>query len=92
VRTAALDALAKGAWRVDHAPGWPLPEREAFAAEVTAQGPGPVGFAESSALAAGLVVRADGNVVDGSLAGLLADRDALDARLADALGFGEAAR
>jgi hypothetical protein len=92
MRASALDALGKGPWRIDHAPGWPQAEREAFARELAAHGPGPVEFAQSSALAAGLVVRAGGNVVDGSLAGLLADRDALDARLADALGFGEGAR
>jgi len=92
VRATALDALGKGEWRVDHAPGWKEPEREAFAGELVAHGTGPVDFVESAALAAGLVVRAGGNVVDGSLAGLLADRDALDARLADSLGFGEAPR
>jgi hypothetical protein len=90
VRAAALDALGPGEWRVDHAPGWPQDEREAFSRECVPNGPDSVSFRESPDLAAGLVVRAGGNGVDGSLAGLLADRDALDARLADALGFGEA--
>ena len=91
VRAAAADALAKGPWRVSHAPGWPASEREAFAREAAVRGLGPVAFEESPALAAGLVVRAGGNVVDGSSGGLLADRAAIDARLAEALGLREEA-
>jgi len=89
VREAAVGALEKGPWRVSHAAGWPLPEREAFAAEAGASGFAPVAFEETATIAAGLVVRAGGSVVDGSATGLLADRGAIDARLADALGLGE---
>jgi len=49
-----------------------------------------VAFEETATIAAGLVVHAGGSVVDGSATGLLADRGAIDARLADALGLGEA--
>ena len=90
VRSAAADALARGPWHVSHAPGWPEPEREAFARTLESLGVGPVAFEEVPAIAAGLVVRAGGNVVDGSASGLTADRAAIDARLADALGLGEA--
>ncbi len=89
VRSAALGALGAGSWRVSHAPGWPGEERAAFAGALEARGPDDVTFEESPAIAAGLVVRAGGNVVDGSAAGLTADRAAIDAQLADALGLGE---
>lgn len=90
VREAAARALGAGPWRVIHAPGWTPAEREAFAIAARDAGAGPVDFEESALVAAGLVVRAGSGVVDGTARGLLADRDAIDARLADALGFGEA--
>lgn len=89
VREAAVEALGKGPWRVSHAAGWPQRDREDFAQAVVASGAGPVAFDECATIEAGLVVRAGGSVVDASASGLLADRGAIDAGLADALGLGE---
>lgn len=80
VVAAARTHLPRGAWRVLHPDGWPATEQQALArqlagAEVTLQ------FAPDPAIAAGLKIAAGGNVIDGTLAGLLADRVALEARL-----------
>jgi hypothetical protein len=87
---AAAGSLGRGPARVNHAPGWPAPERDAFARALEARGLGPVTFEEDAGAHAGLAVRAGGNLVDATAAGLVADRAAIDARLADALGLGEA--
>lgn len=80
VVAAARAHLPRGAWRVLHPDDWPATEQQALArqlagAEVTPQ------FAPDPAIAAGLKIAAGGNVIDGTLAGLLADRVALEARL-----------
>lgn len=86
---AALDrarrVLPPGAWRVLHADGWPPAERQAVQAQLQQEiGAAPV-FAQDAALAAGLRITAGGNVVDATLAGLVADRDEIGARLLGAL-------
>jgi hypothetical protein len=82
----AARVLAPGHWRIVHAPGWPAPERQALAAGVQAASGTAAEFVEDAALAAGLRVVADGNVVDATLGGLLADREAIGARLLGELG------
>jgi hypothetical protein len=81
VVSAARSALGDCAWTVVHAPGWPAAEREALADGLCAGASGRPHFVEDASLGAGLKVLASGNVVDGSVAGLLADRDAIGARL-----------
>jgi hypothetical protein len=81
VVAAARAALGAGAWTVVHAPGWPAGERESLAGALRAAAGGQADFVEDASLGAGLKVVASGNVVDGTVAGLLADRDAIGARL-----------
>lgn len=64
-------------WQIAHGPDWPEAERQALAARWT---PAPR-FVLEPRIAAGLRVLAGGNVVDATLAGLLADRDEIGARL-----------
>jgi hypothetical protein len=77
----ARKALPDEGWRIVHAPDWPDGEREALTAHVrtTPQ------FAASDATRAGLRVSAGGNVIDGTLGGLLADRAEIGAMLLGAL-------
>jgi len=82
----AARVLAPGRWRIVHAPGWPAPEREALAARLQAAAGTAAAFTEDAALGAGLRVVADGNVVDATLGGLVADREAIGARLLGELG------
>jgi hypothetical protein len=78
---AARASLPHAHWRITHPADWPATERDALAAALTeALGAAPEMIA-SEALRAGLRVAADGNVVDGTLEGLTADRDETGARL-----------
>ena len=80
----ARAALPAGQWTITHAPGWPGDQREALAARLTPSGIA-VAFVDNAALGAGLEVRAGGNRIDGTAAGLLADAGEIGARLLDAL-------
>lgn len=91
VRGAVADARARlphGEWRIVHAPGWPASEREAIAAELSRSAGATARFVEDASLGSGLSIAAGGNVVDGTRAGLLADRDEVGALLLDALERG----
>jgi len=73
---AAERALPRGAWRIVHAPGLTEAEcRATMPAAVT-----PVLVVDDT-LRAGLRICAGGNVVDGTLAGLVADRAEIGAKL-----------
>ena len=78
-------SLPRGAWRIVHAPGWPEAERDALAAALTATSGAPPQFVVSESARAGLRVSAEGNVLDGTLDGLTADRADIGARLLGAL-------
>jgi len=82
----ARRVLAPGSWHVDHAPDWPVAEREAVASRLLAQSATALSFNEQAGLEAGLRVVADRNVVDATLGGLTADREAIGARLLGELG------
>ena len=73
----ARAALPAGGWRITHAPG--LTDEDKNAVRADAQ------FEVDAGMRAGLTIAAGGNVVDGSLAGLLADRLEIGARLLDRL-------
>ena len=77
--------LPQGAWRIVHAPGWPRDEREALATALRDAHRTTVAFDEDAAIGAGLRLSAGGNVIDGTLAGLTADRDETGALLLAAL-------
>jgi hypothetical protein len=77
VLASARERLAGRAWHVLHAPDWPAAERTA-----AAQGlPAGTSFVADAAIEAGLKVALGGNVIDGTLAGLLAERADIEAAL-----------
>lgn len=75
---AARQRLPAGGWHVAHAPGWPAAEREALAATLEGS---PATFEADPGIDAGLKISRQGNVIDGTRSGLLADRAAIEARL-----------
>jgi hypothetical protein len=81
VLAAARAALPRGAWRITHPADWPDAERDALAATLTGELGAAPQMVASETLHAGIAVSANGNVVDGTLDGLLADRARIGARL-----------
>lgn len=77
--------LPRDAWRIAYAPGWPDDERRALASTLMTAWGGPPEFVVDDAARAGLKVAAGGNVIDGTLAGLTADRAEIGAKLLAAL-------
>jgi vacuolar-type H+-ATPase subunit H len=77
----ATRVLPAGRWRIVHAPDWPEAERQVLAARLARNRDAQPEFVADAAIDAGLRVVAGGNVVDGTLAGLVADRDDLGAKL-----------
>lgn len=73
--------LPRGPWRIAHAPDWPAAEQQALAPELaTANGAAPI-FEADARIDAGLKISINGNLIDGTLDGLLGDRATVDARL-----------
>ena len=79
VLQAARSRLPPDGWRVLHAPDWPAGEQQIALQPLRTQAL--PGFEADPAIDAGLKVRCGGNVIDGTLAGLLADRAEIEARL-----------
>jgi len=77
----AAALLPDGEWEIRHPSDWPAAERERAARALASRTRGAVRFAPDPAVRAGLRIHAGHNVVDGSDAGLLADRAAIAARL-----------
>jgi hypothetical protein len=77
----ARERLPRTAWTLQHGPGWPDAERQALAARLEAELGHAPQFVEDARLGAGLRIAAGSNVVDVTLAGLLADRDEIGGRL-----------
>ncbi|MDO9285615.1 MAG: hypothetical protein Q7U26_11995 [Aquabacterium sp.] len=81
VLASARDRLPRGPWQIAHAPDWPAAEQQALAPVLaTANGAAPV-FEADPRIKAGIRIAINGNRIDGTLDGLLADRAAVDARL-----------
>jgi len=78
---AALTALPRTHWRIQHGPDWPADERQALVVRVTPELDAAPALEADAAIDAGLRVAAGGNVVDGTLAGLLDDRAEVGAQL-----------
>jgi len=76
--------LPAGEWTLQHAPGWPDYERVRMQDDWPRTGITLV-CREDPKIAAGLKVMAGGNVIDGTLAGLVAGRADFEARLLRAL-------
>jgi hypothetical protein len=88
VLESARGVLPAGNWTVSHGPGWPPHEREALAETLERQGIA-VTFVERVGFGPGLEVRAGGNRVDGTAAGLTADAGEVGARLLECLASGD---
>jgi hypothetical protein len=81
VLASARARMPRGPWRIVHAPDWPGAEQQALAQALVAEsGVAPL-FEADASVGAGLKIVANGNVIDGTLAGLLADRAEFEARL-----------
>lgn len=78
---AALSRLPRSGWRIEHPVDWPDEERAELAAALASELDAAPGFAADAAIQAGLRVHAGQNVVDVTFDGLLADREAIGARL-----------
>jgi len=77
----ARTVLPATAWEVEHAPGWPARERDALGQTVAGESGHAPTFTEQADIAAGLRLCAKGACLDGTAESLLADRDAIHARL-----------
>ncbi len=77
--------LPRGTWRIAYATEWPDDERRALAMTLATSLGKPPEFVVADAARAGLQVSAGGNVIDGTLAGLTADRAEIGSRLLRAL-------
>jgi hypothetical protein len=73
--------LHPGPWCIAHAPDWPASEREAVRASLAAEAGVAARFESDTSIPAGLKVVDGTNVVDGTLAGVLADRAAVESSL-----------
>jgi hypothetical protein len=88
---AARELLPHAAWRITHAPDWPATERDELAVElIHALGAAPAFVADAN-IGAGLKIAATGSVIDSTLAGLLADRAEIGAKLLHLLEVQEVA-
>ena len=81
VLTSAQARLPRGAWRIVHASDWPAAERDAVTQRLVAESAVAPRFEADAAIDAGLKIVSEGNVIDGTRDGLLADRSELEARL-----------
>jgi len=81
VVTAALRVLPHGSWRIAHDPGWPSEEQHTVRVRIASELTGEPVFVSDARIAAGLRIAAGGNVLDGTLEGLVADRAEVGAKL-----------
>jgi len=68
-------------WRIAHGPDWPAAEQQAMSTRVAPQLDAVPTLVADAGIAAGLRITSGGNVVDGTLAGLVNDRIAVSAQL-----------
>jgi hypothetical protein len=81
VFSSARARMPRGPWHIAHAADWPASDRQALAQTLaTGSGATPL-FDSDTTIVAGLRITANGNVIDGTLGGLLADRSAIEAML-----------
>jgi hypothetical protein len=81
VVNAAAETLPRARWTVAHGADWPAAEREALRARLAAEPAMAPTFVADAGITAGLRIAADGNVIDGTLAGLVNDRGEVGAQL-----------
>ena len=68
-------------WCVTHPPDWPADEQRSLARRLQASGGAAPRFVADARLRAGLRINAGGNIIDGTLDGLVAERTDFEARL-----------
>ncbi|HET9820972.1 MAG TPA: hypothetical protein VFQ16_04035 [Burkholderiaceae bacterium] len=88
----ARATLPGAAWTLTSAPDWPAAERERCLQQIAREPGRTAQWQPDARIDAGLRVSCGGNVVDATLAGLLADRDEIGGRLVGLLDAGEEAR
>lgn len=81
VMATAHTHMPGGNWHIVHAPDWPMEEQLTLAGELPAGLAVVLQFEPDARIVAGVRVVAGGNVIDGTVDGLLGDRAALEARL-----------
>lgn len=81
VRAMAWRVLPRAQWRIAHDPAWPAAEQQALGARIARDLDAAPAFCADAGIDAGLRIASGGNVVDGSLEGLLADRVEVGAQL-----------
>jgi hypothetical protein len=81
VTAAARARMPRGPWRIVHAPDWPVAEQQALRAAWSVEPDAALAFEPDAQIRAGLKVAAAGNLIDGTLDGLLADRRDIESRL-----------
>jgi hypothetical protein len=81
VLASARRRMPHGPWRIVHAADWPVVEQQALAQALVAESGAAPRFEADVSIAAGLKVVADGNIIDGTIDGLRADRAEFEARL-----------
>lgn len=77
----ALEILPRDAWRIVHPPDWPPEEQQQLASNLKDR---PQFHADGS-IRAGLRISCGHNVVDGTITGLVSDRQAIESRLLELL-------
>lgn len=77
----AWRVLPRTQWRIHHCPDWPAVEQQAIGARISRDLEAAATFVADAHIAAGLRIAAGGNVVDGTLVGLIADRVEVGAQL-----------
>lgn len=87
---AAQHALPRGPWRVAHPVDLAEGERSRLAAAIAARTGTPSALSADPRVDAGLLIATDGASIDATLAGLLADRADIGARLLDRIAALEA--
>jgi len=81
VTAAARARMPRGPWRIVHAPDWPVAEQQALRAAWSVGPDAALAFEPDAQIRAGQKVAAAGNLIDGTLDGLLADRREIESRL-----------
>ncbi len=88
----ALISMPRGRWMIQHPSDWSGAERAAVDAVLALRGADQaVDFQEDASMRAGLIISSGGTSLDASLAGLLGDTAALEARLLALVSQGGAA-
>ena len=73
--------LPPGDWGIVHATDWPVAEQQTTASSLTASGVGVPWLKADAAIRAGIKIVSGGNVIDGTMTGLLADRSEFESQL-----------